>query len=136
MVNETGSPDEGQPLVFINPVISKGKGIEEAEEGCLSLPGIHADVKRNRSIHINAYDLQGREINQTVDGFLARIIQHETDHLDGVLFLDRLSNEVIRTLEYDLSNLDIDFRSKQRVGGISGDEELVAKGIEWEKRYC
>lgn len=136
IANETGNPDEGEPLVFINPVISKGNGVEIAEEGCLSLPGIHADVKRNKTIQVQAYDLQGREIKQVVDGFLARIIQHETDHLDGVLLFDRLSEGAVRALENEIVNLDIDFRSKQRVGGIPSDEALIVASREWEARYC
>ncbi len=78
VANEMGNPDEGEELVFINPVISRGKGIDESEEGCLSIPGVNRQVKRNKSIHVNAYSLDGKEINQTVEGFLAKIIQHET----------------------------------------------------------
>ena len=136
VANEAGDKEEGEELVFINPVVSRGKGVHEAEEGCLSLPGIHGQVKRNKSIHINAYDLNGNEINQMVDGFLARIIQHETDHLDGVLFIDRLAEGAIKSLSNDLGNLEIDFRSKQRVGGRPSDEELLARLSSWEDKYC
>lgn len=89
VANPSGDKEErDQEMVFINPVINKPKGTLEAEEGCLSLPGINAHVKRSRSLQINAYDISGTEIAGEVDGFLARIIQHETDHLDGMLFID------------------------------------------------
>ncbi|MFO0924980.1 MAG: peptide deformylase [Pirellulales bacterium] len=136
VANEMGNPDEGEELVFINPVISRGKGIDESEEGCLSIPGVNRQVKRNKSIHVNAYSLDGKEINQTVEGFLAKIIQHETDHLDGVLFIDRLGDGVLRSIETELSNLEIDFRSKQRVGGLPSDEDLIRSLGEWEEKYC
>lgn len=136
VANEMGNPDEGEELVFINPVISRGKGIDESEEGCLSIPGVNRLVKRNKSIHVNAYSLDGKEINQTVEGFLAKIIQHETDHLDGVLFIDRLGDGVLRSVETELSNLELDFRSKQRVGGLPSDEDLIRSLGEWEEKYC
>jgi peptide deformylase len=136
VANPTGRPDEGEPMVFINPVISRGKGIEEAEEGCLSLPGINANIKRNKSIHVNAYDIKGNEINQMFDGFVARIIQHETDHLDGVLIIDRLGDTVIRSYEQELETLQSDYESRQRTGSLPNDEQILARRMEWEKRYC
>jgi peptide deformylase len=76
--------------VFINPVLSGGRGQHEDEEGCLSIPGIYAPVTRNETIRVEAYDLSGNEISGEFDGLMARILQHETDHLDGTLFIDRL----------------------------------------------
>ena len=58
----------------------------EAEEGCLSLPGLYAPVARPEKIVVNAYDLDGKELNLELEGLLARVVQHERDHLDGVLF--------------------------------------------------
>ncbi len=54
--------------------------------------GVNRNVRRSKSIHVNAYSIDGKEINKTYDGFLAKILQHETDHLDGVLFIDRLGD--------------------------------------------
>ena len=136
VANPTGRSDEGEPLVFINPVISRGKGIEEFEEGCLSLPGINANIKRNKSIHVNAYDINGNEINQLFDGFVARIIQHETDHLDGVLIIDRLGDAVLRSFEKELDTLQSDYSSRQRTGSLPSDEDMLARRLDWEKRYC
>jgi peptide deformylase len=80
------------PLVFINPVLSNPMGIPEpGEEGCLSLPDITGDIIRSPIITITATDLEGRRFTRTGAGLLARCWQHETDHLDGVLIIDRMS---------------------------------------------
>ena len=136
VMNSSGSKGDGEERVFINPVLSRPKGIEENEEGCLSLPGLHGDVKRSKSVQVNAYDLSGNEINETFDGFKARIVQHETDHLDGVLFIDRMVEGAVRKLAPELSNLETDFRSKQRLGGIQADEDLLKQLKTWEEKFC
>jgi len=76
---------------FVNPVIVTKEGSGTAEEGCLSIPGIRADVKRPARIVVEAQDEHGVPFQLAAEGLLARAIQHETDHLDGVLFVDRLS---------------------------------------------
>ena len=134
--NPSGVQDEGPEMVFINPVVSKHKGNEEAEEGCLSLPGIHANVKRSKSIWVNAYDISGKEIDTEVNGYLARIVLHEIDHLDGVLFIDRLSSEMRNSLESKIETLTEDFSSRQRTGSLESNEAMVAKIPEWERKYC
>lgn len=78
-------------FVLINPVIVESDGKDRAEEGCLSIPDIYADVTRFSSIVVEAIDLDGKPRRIEADGLKARAIQHEMDHLDGVLFLDRLS---------------------------------------------
>lgn len=134
--NPSGIQDEGPELVFINPVISKQKGVEEAEEGCLSLPGVNANVKRSKSLWVNAYDISGKEIDTEASGYLARIIQHEIDHLDGVLFVDRLSHESGKALDYSMSTLTEDFSSKQRTGSIPSNDDLMSSVTDWEIKYC
>ncbi|GAB5402254.1 MAG: peptide deformylase [Aureliella sp.] len=136
VMNPTGSRDEGPEMVFINPIISSPKSSEVAEEGCLSLPGIHGNVVRSKAIHVNAFDLAGKEIDQTFTGFEARVIQHETDHLDGALFIDRLKDGAEMEIEGELDALVTDFRSKQRTDGIAADEVLVEKMQGWEAEYC
>ena len=91
IANPKGDPDEGEELVFINPVLSRPKGLEEADEGCLSFPELYGPVTRPKRIHVQAYGLDGKEISADLEGFLSRVVQHETDHLDGVLFTDRMS---------------------------------------------
>ena len=86
------SPDHDQPMCFINPEIVWRDGLEEMEEGCLSVPGVYETVQRAEMIRFRALNLDGRRIDQEVDGLLAVCIQHEIDHLDGKLFVDYLSN--------------------------------------------
>jgi peptide deformylase len=79
------------PLVFINPeIISGSDTLVSYEEGCLSVPDIYADVMRPETIVFQAQILGGAFISLEVGGFLARILQHETDHLNGIVFVDRL----------------------------------------------
>jgi peptide deformylase len=136
VANPSGHKDEGEEYVFINPIISRQKGSEEAEEGCLSLPGIAAPIKRSKSLHVSAYDIQGREIEMDCEGFLARIIQHETDHLDGVLLIDRVSESEQRSLDNDVNTLVVDFESQQRTGSIPSSEELQEELKDWLTRYA
>lgn len=85
-------PSEGKnPIILINPVILKGEGKTKFEEGCLSFPGVFEEVERYSKIWYTAYDLNWRRISEVAEGLLARAIQHEVDHLDGLLFIDRLS---------------------------------------------
>jgi peptide deformylase len=88
--DEPLSPDD-EPMVFINPVITP-VGDERVEdwEGCLSIPDIRGRVPRARAIRVTAMDRVGGRIDITSQDFPARVIQHETDHLDGVLFVDRM----------------------------------------------
>lgn len=84
--------DQGRTRrAFVNPVIREREGMESAEEGCLSIPGIRGDVKRPERVVVEAKDEHGQPFTLAAEGLLARAIQHETDHLDGVLFVDRLS---------------------------------------------
>ena len=92
------SPDD-EPMVFINPIITPtGPEIVEDWEGCLSIPDIRGRVPRVRSIKVTAMDRSGGRIDIASHDFPARVIQHETDHLDGVLFLDRM--RTFETLSY------------------------------------
>jgi peptide deformylase len=133
--NPIGERGQGPEMVFLNPVLSRGKGIEESEEGCLSLPGIRAPVRRNKTVWVNGYDLMGNEINQEFSGFMARIVQHETDHLDGVLFLDRLLPEKLNEYGEDIDELVQDYQSRQRTGSLPSDQELLARAKAWEVQY-
>lgn len=94
IINENPDKTESSNLVFINPTItslSEETAIEE--EGCLSIPKIYGRVKRHRSLTIKATNLQGETFFMEADDFLARIIQHEMDHLLGVLFIEKIIEE-------------------------------------------
>ena len=77
-------------FAVINPVLDRREGKEAGEEGCLSIPGIFEEVTRATSLRLRGFDEHGKPIERMVEGYLARAIQHEADHLDGVLFTDRL----------------------------------------------
>ena len=81
---------EGEPMCFINPELTLSGTREYGEEGCLSLPKLYAKVPRATSLQVRALDVLGNPVELEADGFLARIIQHEYDHLDGIVFPDRL----------------------------------------------
>lgn len=90
VISKAYSPDKDKELVLINPVWEKASIFKVwDEEGCLSVPDIYGHVKRFKKIKVKGLDLTGKPINFTVEGFLACIIQHESDHLDGVLFIDK-----------------------------------------------
>lgn len=80
----------GSAIALINPRILKKKGSSRICEGCLSVPGVTADIVRPESIVLEALDVDGKKIKIETGGLLARIIQHEIDHLDGTLFIDRV----------------------------------------------
>ncbi len=85
------SQDHTEPHVFINPVIIERDGVEEMEEGCLSVPGIYERVQRANQIKVRALNRDGEAFELEAQGLLAVCIQHEMDHLDGKLFVDYLS---------------------------------------------
>ena len=78
------------PTALINPVITASRGQVAGEEGCLSLPGVFGEVVRAEWVSVKAQDREGRSLSFEAQGLLARVIQHEIDHLDGILFIDRL----------------------------------------------
>jgi peptide deformylase len=129
VLNLESDPEKGdQEFVFLNPVITARKGMAEAEEGCLSIPGLYANVKRPERVTLNAYNLAGEELNLELDGLFARAVQHEIDHLDGVLFIDRLSP----TTEMDVREALLDFEDQfvgQRERGEIPDDAAIAQRL-------
>ncbi len=85
--------DKGNPFYFINPeIIGTSEELSSYEEGCLSIPGMYGDVKRPAAIQIQAWNRRGRPFTMEADGLMATVIQHEFDHLNGVMFIDHLSD--------------------------------------------
>ncbi|SVA94674.1 uncharacterized protein METZ01_LOCUS147528 [marine metagenome] len=83
--------EKRDPVIIVNPVITASEEEVVAEEGCLSIPEVFAEVKRSNRVEVKGYDLNGNELRHEAEGFLARAFQHEMDHLNGVLFWDNLS---------------------------------------------
>lgn len=136
VINLKGNPEEGEERVFINPVISKPKGQAEADEGCLSIPQVEGTVLRPSKIHISAYDLDGNEIDETVDGLFARALQHETDHLDGVLFIDRLSDSGKKNIDGLLFEFENEYKALVKSGEIPDPEANARRLADIEAKYC
>ena len=128
VVNESGDPAlRDQERVFLNPVLSKHKGSAEDEEGCLSLPGLYAPVVRPERVWINAYDLRGEEADYEASGRFARILQHETDHLDGTMFIDRLSPMIRAEMMPELESFLIEFEQRRAQGEIPSDAAITQR---------
>lgn len=84
------APPDVRPQALINPKILKKDGEQIGVEGCLSIPGLYGDVMRADYVEVEAYDRKGREYVFELEGLPARVVQHEIDHLDGILFIDRV----------------------------------------------
>ena len=91
VVADTGKDDKSSPLILINPEITAHEGQAGITEGCLSVPDYTAEVPRYQKIIIKAYTLDEREVELTLEDFPAIVLQHELDHLQGILFIDRIS---------------------------------------------
>lgn len=136
VANSEGDPAKRDTeFVFINPVLRKGKGSEEDSEGCLSIPDVRAPVTRNATIEVEAYDLEGNLIRADASGLMARILQHETDHLDGKLFIDRLSPTEFAAVKDKLYEFELAFQSKCETGELPSDEAIAAHWTEVEQKY-
>jgi peptide deformylase len=97
--------EEYEPLVLFNPQLLSSEGDIVAEEGCLSIPDVTVDVKRPERIVVEGINLQCESVRIEADGLLARVLQHEIDHLNGVLFIDRISGLKRRLLSDELQRL-------------------------------
>jgi peptide deformylase len=94
--------------VLINPVVTEASGEWEFAEGCLSVPGLHFDIVRPKEIHVTGIDLHGNEVSFEADELLARLVQHELDHLDGVLLLEHLDDDQRREAKRAVRRLQLD----------------------------
>ena len=91
VIDPSAGEDESQRLVLINPEIVTREGVQIGEEGCLSIPGFREDVKRAKQVAVRARNIEGALIEASGEDLLARVMQHEIDHLNGILFLSHLS---------------------------------------------
>jgi peptide deformylase len=99
--------DDPDPKVIINPTISEARGEWTYEEGCLSVPGLSWEIVRPKEVHLTGYDLDGNEISIEADELVARLFQHELDHLDGVLLLERLDPDTRKTALRTLREINL-----------------------------
>lgn len=90
VVDVSAVEKEIAPLALVNPRIVESRGLAVGVEGCLSIPGVEGEVPRGEVVLVKALDDQGRPVQLTARGLLARALQHEIDHLDGILFIDRI----------------------------------------------
>lgn len=126
ILNVTAEPEQkDKELVFINPVIIKRHASIEDDEGCLSLPGLYAKVRRARKIKVQAYNLEGELLEYEVEDLLSRAIQHEADHLDGKLFVDYLDPLTLHPMKEKLREFEQQFRQAQEAGEYAQDDEIV-----------
>jgi peptide deformylase len=116
VVDVEGDEGERVKLALVNPRLARSSGSVVGEEGCLSIPGIHADVRRHAEVTFEAQDETGAPITVHAGGLLARALQHELDHLDGVLFIDRVSAIRRKLLESKLARM------------LTGDSEASESG--------
>jgi peptide deformylase len=113
VINPTGEPHDDR--IYINPVLSEPTGgEEEAEEGCLSLPNINGNIPRIKTLRIDALDLQGQPVTDTQTGYIARIWQHEFDHLNGTLITDRMGAVAKMAARKTLKELEEKYAEEKR----------------------
>lgn len=112
--------------VFINPTLVERKGIMEGEEGCLSFPGLFQKVRRAKTVKIKAYNLEGQEVEVVASDLASRAWQHEIDHLNGVLFIDKLGVIGKMAARGALKELEEEFKKMQQRGELPPDLEIKA----------
>lgn len=88
VMNHSG--DLADDRVYVNPILTEAAGSEDGEEGCLSIPGLNVQIERSKSVRMQAQNLEGNPIDQSESGYIARIWQHEFDHLNGTMLTDRM----------------------------------------------
>jgi len=125
VMNLSGDPEQrDREEILINPVILERKGIVEDEEGCLSFPGLFQKVRRAKTIKVQAYDVKGQLVEKLVSDLEARAWQHEIDHLNGVLFIDKMGTIAKLSSRSSVKKFEQDFRRAQERGDIPLDVEL------------
>jgi peptide deformylase len=131
VINHTADPNQRDHQgIFINPVILERHGSVEGEEGCLSFPGLYGKVRRAKTVTVRAYDLQGRSFDVTATELQGRVLQHEIDHLQGSLFIDKMGSVAKMSARGAIQEFERDYKKAQERGDIPPDkeiEELLAK---------
>jgi peptide deformylase len=125
VMNITGDPNQKErEEVYLNPVIVERKGSVEDEEGCLSFPGLFQKVRRAKAVKIQAYNTRGELVEKVISDLEARAWQHEIDHLNGVLFIDKMGVLAKLSARGTVRQFEKEFRILQDRGQIPPDLEL------------
>lgn len=128
VMNFSGDPEEKEAeFVMVNPVILDRKGSMDGEEGCLSFPELFQKVRRPRTIRAQAYNLKGELIEVTWNDLPSRVFQHELDHLDGVLFIDKFGTIGKMSSRSTVKHFEKVYKQAQEKGTMPSDEEIIAE---------
>jgi peptide deformylase len=134
VMNETADAEQREhERVFINPVVMERKGSIEGEEGCLSFPQLYQKVRRAKTVRVQAYNLQGEQIDLILEDMPSRVCQHEIDHLHGELFIDKMGAIAKLACRSTLRQFERDFRKAQQRGEIPPDAELEKVLASWSE---
>jgi peptide deformylase len=127
VVNVAGDAKETQSeRILINPVlVDKLGGLVEGEEGCLSFPGLYQKIRRFKNVTVQAYNLEGKSVEISAVDLEARLLQHEIDHLLGVLFVDKMGAIAKLASRAKLKEFERDYRKAQERGEILPDPEII-----------
>ena len=136
VMNPTGKIEEKEnEYVFINPVILKKTGTVTDNEGCLSFPDIHADVIRSETIEVESISISGEEQHFKWKDRLARIVQHEIDHLNGISFVERLTATAKIGIHSEMDDLYTIFEGDERLG-INSSTAAIQEYEEYARKFC
>jgi peptide deformylase len=125
VTNLTGDPNQrDKEEVYINPVIVERKGTQDGDEGCLSFPKLFQKVRRAKTVKVQAYNLKGEPVEIVASDLAARCWQHEIDHLNGVMFIDKMGPIGRLASRGSLKAFEHEFREAQKRGEIPPDAEL------------
>jgi peptide deformylase len=125
VINFEGDPEKkDQEVVAINPVIVDAKGVVKDREGCLSFPGLYQDIRRAKTVKVQYYDLAGQAKEMTCPDLPARIWQHEIDHLNGVLFIDKMGPLARLGSRKDIESFIAEFEEAKKKGTIPPGTEM------------
>ncbi|QDU81516.1 Peptide deformylase [Polystyrenella longa] len=125
VINPSGEPDNKEwEMVLINPEITSRKGSAEGEEGCLSVPEVYGDVSRSEEIVVDAFDLKGEGFELSLKEFPARVVQHEYDHIDGIMFFDKLTEASKKDVLPQVEQFVNYYRTGQEKGEIPSDDDI------------
>jgi peptide deformylase len=118
--------EEAMPMALLNPQLTLGREIISGTEGCLSFPEISAEIDRSEAVHVRAMTLEGETIDISATGLLARALQHEIDHLNGILFIDRMNSSVKASLAGKLKRMQKETQAHRlRTRHAPGDQRAL-----------